>query len=86
MNTRKTNLRIVEAKHTIWGDVVKYGQKKYGDMKYGQRIKTVEYDQCANVGDLIQFETEYLGDITGYITKQSYSLNGGIIIKDTVVR
>jgi hypothetical protein len=85
VNTRKTNLRIVEAKRTIWGDVVKYGQKKYGDMKYGQRIKTVEYDQCANVGDLIQFETEYLGDITGYITKQSYSLNGGIIIKDTVV-
>jgi hypothetical protein len=85
VNIRKTNLRIVEAKRTKFGGLVKYGQKKYGNMKYGEQIKTVEYDKCANVGDLIQVETEYLGDITGYVTRQSYNLNGGIIIKDTVV-
>ena len=38
------------------------------------------------VGDKIKVGTEYLGTQEGIITKQTFSLIGGIIIKDTVMR
>ncbi len=38
------------------------------------------------VGDLISFETEYLGEKSGRIIKQSFALVGGILIKDSTVR
>ena len=46
----------------------------------------VTYDQPTNVGDIINFETEYLGSKTGRIIKQAFGLNGGILVKDSVVR
>lgn len=39
-----------------------------------------------NVGDLISYETEYLGKKTGRIIRQSFSLVGGMLVKDSVVR
>ena len=42
--------------------------------------------QSTAVGDLISFETEYLGTRSGRIVKQTFSLSGGIIIKDSEVR
>jgi hypothetical protein len=39
-----------------------------------------------NVGDLINVETEYSGDVNGRVIKQSFNLNGGIIIKKTTMR
>ena len=38
------------------------------------------------VGDLISYETEYLGKKTGRIIRQSFSLVGGMLVKDSVVR
>jgi hypothetical protein len=43
-------------------------------------------DQNTAVGDLISYETEYLGSKQGRITKQSFALVGGILIKDSIVR
>lgn len=82
-----TNLKIVEGKHIIEGGIVKYGEVKYGTVKYGGVSSNVTvYDKVVNVGDLISTETEYLGIITGRAIKQTFSLAGGITIKDTVLK
>lgn len=80
------NLKIVEGKHEEYGDGIKYGTFKYGAYKYGDRKKTVIFDQKTNVGENISCETEYMGVFSGRIIKQSFSLNGGIVIKDTQIR
>ena len=41
------------------------------------------YDKKTNVGDVIEVETEYIGNRKGIIIKQSFNLNGGIIVKNT---
>ena len=43
-------------------------------------------EQNTTVGDLISFETEYIGNKTGRINKQTFSLVGGILVKDSVIR
>lgn len=43
-------------------------------------------DKVVNVGDIITTQTEYLGEITGRIIKQTFNLNGGIIIKEAIVK
>lgn len=86
VSTEKVNCKIVEGKHVQYGAVIKYGQKKYGTFKYGEKAQSViTYDKPVNVGDIITAETEYLGDVTGRAIKQTFNLNGGIIIKDTVI-
>ena len=47
---------------------------------------SVTYDKAVNVGDVITTQTEYLGEITGRVIKQTFNLSGGIIIKDTILR
>ena len=37
IKTNQTNLKIVEGKHVQYGDYVKYGEKKYGTFKYGEK-------------------------------------------------
>lgn len=82
-----TNLRIVEGKHIEYGSVIKYGQKKYGTFKYGEGTQSsVTYDNPVNVGETISAETEYLGVVTGTLIRQSFGLNGGIIIKEAVLK
>lgn len=44
------------------------------------------YDPKTVVGDVIETETEYSGNLTGRIVKQTFNLNGGIVIKETVMR
>jgi hypothetical protein len=85
VNRRTTNMKIVEGKHISYS-TTKYGAKKYGQFKYGERKANVSYDKIVKVGDVINFATEYSGNIQGRVIKQTYNLNGGIIIKDTVVR
>jgi hypothetical protein len=79
-------LKIVESKHKSASNGAKYGEAKYGTFKYGKKNSGFVYDKPVNVGDLIEVETEYLGNIQGRAIKQTFNLNGGIIIKDTVVR
>lgn len=85
VNTREIDLKIVEGRHYA-SKVAKYGTVKYGQVKYGETSSTIALDQIVNVGDLIETETEYLGTLQGRVVKQTYNLNGNIIIKDTVLR
>ena len=43
-------------------------------------------DMPVNVGENIQAETEYLGTVGGRLIKQSFNLNGNIIIKEAVLK
>lgn len=47
---------------------------------------SVIYDTPVNVGEQIQVETEYLGNVSGILTKQSFNLNGNIIVKEAVIK
>lgn len=83
VNTERTTLKIIDGsrqkkKINLYGSFL-YGQSKYGYTKEKIKLSTA-------VGDLIKYETEYLGDKTGRIIKQSFALVGGILIKDSVVR
>lgn len=70
IRTNSTNLKIVEGKH----------------IQYGETSNIITYDKRVNVGDCIYAETEYLGTVEGRITKQTFNLNGGIIIKDCIMK
>lgn len=86
---KSISLKIVEGKHIIYGGYIKYGQGlKYGSgHKYGEKLPNiVDYDQTVNVGQTIIAKTEYLSDMLGTVIKQSFNLNGRIIIKDTIMR
>ena len=85
--TNTTNLKIVEGKHVSGGEVYRYGQAKYGTIKYGQKTPVVvTYDKRVNIGENIQAATEYLGLVEGRLIKQTFNLNGGIIIKEAVLK
>ena len=87
IKTNTTNLKIVEGKHIKYGDYVKYGEKKYGTFKYGEKHpNVVTYDEPVNIGENIKAETEYLGVVSGRLIKQSFNLNGNIIIKEAVLK
>lgn len=51
-------------------------------------MKIIEGDnsESTTVGDLISFDTEYLGKMEGRIIKQSFALVGSMLVKDSVVR
>jgi ribosomal protein L13 len=91
VRTNTTNLKIVEGKSKSemarTSNVAKYGLFKYGSIKYGQKTapSTIE-NQPINVGENIGAETEYLGIVNGRIIKQSFNLNGNIIIKEAVLK
>lgn len=82
----KVNLKIVEGRNTAINarnaSSAVYGVAVYGEAIYGGTSSVIP----TKVGDLVECETEYLGDITGRIIKQTFNLNGGIIIKDTTVK
>jgi hypothetical protein len=70
IKTNTTNLKIVEGKHINYVD--------------GQSVVT--YDKPVNIGENIKAETEYLGIVSGRLIKQSFNLNGNIIIKEAVLK
>lgn len=43
-------------------------------------------DMVSHVADKVAVKTEYSGMIEGRITKQTYSISGGVIVKDTEIR
>lgn len=86
--SEKTNLSIVEALHVFGGDYIRYRDNiKYSEnFKYSQKMpKIVEKDASVNVGDVIEAETEYLGNISGRIIEQNFSLMSGNIVKKAVM-
>ena len=87
VRTNTTNLKIVEGKHIQYGGVIKWGQRKWGAFKWGEKVDSiVTYDQIVNVGENIKAETEYLGIVGGRLIKQSFNLNGNILVKEAVLR
>lgn len=87
VNTETINLKIVDGKHTKQNAETKYGGAKYGAVKYGATLEQeIIYDVPTNVGDFIEVETEYKGVVRGRITRQTFNLNGGIIVKNTEMR
>lgn len=87
IKTNQTNLKIVEGKHVQYGDYVKYGENKYGTFKYGEKTPNiVTYDKGVNVGENINAETEYLGVVSGRLIKQTFNLNGNIVVKEAVLK
>lgn len=85
--TNTTNLKIIEGKHVKEGGIIKFGKRKFGTVKFGQRIPSeITYDKPVNLGDTITAATEYLGTVTGKIVKQTFNLSGNIIVKDTVLK
>lgn len=52
-------------------------------MKVAER-KNVDSD-VINAGDYIETETEFFGDMFGYVERQSYNLNKGITVKDITI-
>lgn len=87
IKTNATNLKIVEGKHVKYGEPIKWGEKKWGTFKWGgTHPNVVTYDEPVNVGENIQAETEYLGVVSGRLIKQSFNLNGNIIIKEAVLK
>jgi hypothetical protein len=90
IKTNTTNLKIVEGKHVQYGEPYKYGTGlKYGSgIKYGgKHPNIVTYDEPVNIGDKINAETEYLGVLQGKRNiKQSFNLNGNILVKKAVLK
>lgn len=85
--TNTTNLKIVEGKHVKYGETIKWGERKWGAFKWGEKNPNiVTYDQAVNIGENIEAKTEYLGVVSGRLIKQSFNLNGGIIIKEAVLK
>ena len=87
VRTNSVNLSIVEGKHVVEGEKFKWGTKKWGTFKWGEKYPDiVTYDEPVNVGDNINAETEYLGVVSGRLIKQSFNLNGNIIVKEAVLK
>ena len=87
IKTKSSNVKIVEGKHVKPQGIYKYGKARYGKIKYGEKMPNVIiYDQPTTVGEKVQTETEYLGIFEGIILKQTFNLNGGIIIKDSIIK
>ena len=87
VKTKQTNLKIVEGKHVQYGEAIKWGEKKWGVFKWGSyNPNIVTYDQSVNVGENIQAETEYIGVVGGRLIKQTFNLNGNIVVKDAVLK
>lgn len=82
-----TNLKIIESKHVVYGDYPRYGKTIFGTAKYGAKsVDTITYDENVNCSDKITVDTEYLGKITGIVTKLSFGLNGNILIKEATLK
>lgn len=58
--------------------VIKYGQAKYGQVQYGQYI----YEPPVKIGEIIEMDLGYLGEMRGRIISERYNLNGNIILKE----
>lgn len=87
--SRATNMRIVVGKD-IEREArnVTYGEAMYGACRYGGTIinEVVTEQQDVQPGEVLTTETEYLGEITGRLTSQSFNLNGNIIVKEVVLK
>lgn len=80
VNNVDVNFKVVEGRElqkTLFGSAI-YGQDLLGfSVKNSEKI---------NVSDFATVQTRYLGSLDSIITKQTFSLNGGILAKQTTAR
>lgn len=83
-----TNLKIIIGKDvTRETHSVKWGKKVWGTFNWGTTAdETVTDQEDVNLGEIIEAETEYLGNVSGRLTQQSFNLNGNIIVKECVLK
>ena len=87
VNSKDLRTKIIDGKHIIEGGVIKYGEKKYGEFKYGDKTESVvQYDKPTRVGDIVIVPIDFYPSVKARITKQTFSLVGGITVKDTELR
>lgn len=92
VNSKSFRTKIIDGKHIIEGRPVKYGEKKYGEFKYGEfkygdKTESVTvYDKPTRVGDIVIVPIDFYPSVQARITKQTFSLAGGITVKDTELR
>ena len=95
VRTSAINLGIIEGKHEVEKKLSVYGIATYGVDIYGvdtyensetSEQKVIAYDQSVSLGDKLKVATQYLGIKEGTLISQSYGLNGGIIIKDAIIK
>ena len=85
-NKNQKNLKIVDGKKVTRGTRIKYGMKKYGSFTYGAYTDDlIEDDVPCKVGDLVEIPLDNIKTVTMRIVEQSFSLVGGITVKDTVL-
>lgn len=87
--TDETSLKIIIGKdvtrkiHTIT-----WGEELFGKFKWGGNVvsETVTDQEDVNLSEIIEAETEYLGNVSGRLIQQSFNLNGNIIVKECVLK
>ena len=86
-NTSQTSMKIVEGKHVKGGEPYRWGMVKWGEFTWGgTEPKVITYDKVVDLGDVIKAKTQYMGDVQGRVISEKYNLNGGILIKEAVVK
>lgn len=84
---QKSTLKIVDRYITPLDTYPVYNECTYGELNYMQLSNNPGYfDKYTYVGDKIAYKTEYNGDMTGTIIKQTFTLNGNNINKETVLK
>lgn len=87
MNNKTTNLTIIDRRLVSGGDYALWGQVNWGDFIWGDKTDyDITYDKITCVGDKITAKTQYIGDVTGIILKQTFSLTGNNINKESVLK
>ena len=87
-STTQSNMKIIDGVHRMYRNAdAKYGRFAYGVKKYtADGDPYIENDMPTSVGDYIVAETEFLGNLKGFVASQNYSIvSGRIIVKDTVL-
>lgn len=47
---------------------------------------TIVFDKAVIVGDIVDFDSEYLGSVKGRVVQQAFNLNGGILVKNSTLK
>lgn len=83
-----TNLKIIIGKDvTRTQKPAKWGEATWGSFKWGTTVTETVTDQSdVELGEVINAETEYLGDVSGRLIQQSFNLNGNIIVKECILK
>lgn len=86
VNAKDLKMKIIDGKSVKDGVPIRYGEKRYGQFKYAATNDVVTYDMPTRVGDVVVVPLEFLGNAQARIVKQTFSLGGGIIVKNSELR